>query len=726
MKLLPLMTLILLNILLLPHEVDGQATTESQKNNRLIDWVNPFIGTAPLTDPDFIGYTPPEGWRVWAGLTYPGSSLPNAMVQLSPITEYGTGAGYQYEDSVIYAFTHTNKGHWNYCNIPVLPVSGDHTHPNKYGSRFRHDRENAQPGYYQVYLEDYAVDVELTSTLRSGFHKYNFKHPTDNKILFDLGKANNEVTDWGIRQKGEKEIEGFQRNGEQIIHFYATLNVPIQKLEVNQPGTRKGNALVHLGGADHNVEMKIGLSFVSAQNAKENHTREIATKTFDAVKSEAAETWEKLLSNIKIEGGSDKQKEMFYTSLYRSFLWPALRSDVNGEFQDIEGNISKADFRYYTRPSLWDTYRNKLVLMTIIAPDVTADVIRSMHHMGEKTGFIPTFFHGDHAAPFITGAYKRGIKDFDVKSVYQLLLRNANVEGGIRPFISEYIEKGYVSSPDIEKPHVETKAKAGVSKTLEYAYDDYSLAQLALIMEDDDNYHSLMKRSQNYVNVFDKSTNFMRGRLSDGTWVKNFDPQYPYYEYTYREANAWQLSFYVPHDMEGLVQLYGGASAFEAKLDSLFTVPWNPDHIARNVSSFIGQYCVGNQPDHEAPFSYHFIGKPEKSQLIIDNVLNNFYGVGEHGLALPGMDDAGEMSSWYVFASLGIYPLSPADDEYIVTVPLFDSVRWQLEQNRTLNITNSSQGRNMKGITVDGNAIKGYFISHELFNKGGDLQIITD
>jgi len=235
-----------------------------------------------------------------------------------------------------------------------------------------------------------------------------------------------------------------------------------------------------------------------------------------------------------------------------------------------------------------------------------------------------------------------------------------------------------------------------------------------------------MKRSKNYKNVFDTSTNFMRGRLDNGDWISPFDPQYPYYEYMYREGNAWHLSFYVPHDMPGLIDLYGGKERFEKKLDSLFTLSWNPDYIARNVSSFIGQYCHGNQPDHEAPFSYYFVDKPEKSQAIIDHILENFYGIGEEGIALSGMDDAGEMSSWYVFSALGLYPLSPADDEYLVTVPIFDEVRWKTGKDRELIILKPNEGRKLKGIKINKRLEEGYFISHDLFKNGGEIEVLTE
>ena len=315
---------------------------------------------------------------------------------------------------------------------------------------------------------------------------------------------------------------------------------------------------------------------------------------------------------------------------------------------------------------------------------------------------------------------------FDIKGTYKLLLRNANVEGGSRPFINEYIQKGYISDPDIANPTVETKAKAGVSKTLEYSYDDYSVAQIALKLGDTANYRILMERSGNFKNVFDPSTRFMRGRLANGDWIKNFNPEYPYYEYMYREANAWQVSFFAPHDMKGLIALYGGEKNFEAKLDSFFTVPWNPSYIARNVETMVGQYCQGNQPDHEAPFAYYFVGKPEKSQKIIDHILDSLYGIGEQGLELSGMDDAGEMSSWYVFSALGLYPFSATDPKYLVTVPIFDEVKWQQENGKILTITKTGKTRNLKNILVNGKKNDGYFVPHDLFKNGGRIEIATE
>ncbi len=696
-------------------------TANSQTRAVYTKYVNTFIGTAPLNDPKILGYNLPKGWRSWAGLTFPGSSLPNAMVQLSPMTEYGSGAGYEYEDSLILGFTHTNKGHWNLCNVPILPLSNPGA---KFGSRFSHKKERAAPGFYEVYLDDYEVKVSLTSTLRGGYHRYEYKDGRDRQVLFDLAKANNKVSNWNIEQSGKNEVRGYQQTGEKI-YFYARLNTNIEKLEKKDEAQRSGYAILHLVNGSSPVELKIGLSFVSVANAKQNLEEEIGTKTFDAILDEATQKWETLLSSIQVKGGTDKQKQMLYSCLYRSFLWPALRSDVNGEFTDAKKNVVNTGFAYYTEPSLWDTYRNKDVLLGLISPQVTLDVIKSMKDVGDKKGFIPTFFHGDHGSSSIAGAFLRGIDNFDVKGTYEILLKNANVPGGARPYIAEYIQKGYISDPDIPNPEVETKAKAGVSKTLEYAYDDYSVAQIAKALGDTANYRTLMARSKNYKNMFDPATRFMRGRLENGDWIKPFNPQFPYYEYMYREANAWQVSFFAPHDMKGLIELYGGPKGFESRLDSLFTVPWNPNYIARNVETMVGQYCHGNQPDHEAPFAYHFVGKPEKSQKQLDHILNNLYGIGDDGLALSGMDDAGEMSAWYVFSALGLYPFSATDAEYIVTAPLFDEVKWRTSNGKIITISKPGKGRGITSVKVNGKKNNGYFVSHDLFKNGGKVEIAT-
>ncbi|WP_446743233.1 GH92 family glycosyl hydrolase [Silvibacterium acidisoli] len=689
---------------------------------RLVDTVNPFLGTAPLTNPADIGFNPP--WRVWAGLTFPGASVPNAMVQLSPISKWHSGAGYEYESDTIYAFAHTNKGHWNLCYIPVMPADGT-IDPEDFGSHFTHAKETAHPGYYQVYLDRYHVNVELTSTLRTGYHRYTFDDATGpKKLIVNMPVSNERVHDWKIEQEGDNAFSGYQHASE-TVYFYAETSRKIKAIERLNNGKGELPVVDFADDAGKVIEMKIGLSFTSVENAKKNLEAELAGKSFEDVRTAASSQWETLLEKIRVTGGTDKQRMLFYSSLYRSFLWPALRSDVDGEYTDEKGNVVKADGQYYTLPSLWDDYRNKLVLLGMISPQVTVDVIKSLIDRGEKTGFIPTFFHGDHASVFIAGSYLRGLRGFDVNEAYRLLLRNATVEGGTRPYIAEYMEKGYISTPDIPNPNVETKAKAGVTKTLEYSYDDYAVAQLAKVLNDQQNYDMLIKRSKNYKNLFDPSTGLMRGRLENGDWVKNFNPEYPYYEYMYREANAWQASFFAPHDTQGLIALYPSNQAFEQQIDKLFTIPWNPNYIAENINSFIGQYTQSNQPDHGFPYLYYFVGKQEKSQARLNQIMDKFYGMGPEGLALCGMDDAGEMSSWYVFNAIGLYTYSPADPQYIVTVPLFDRTEFTMSNGKVVTIVRKHDGEKITGIRYGGKKIDGYFVSHDDLLQGGKLEIST-
>lgn len=685
----------------------------------LTNYVNPFLGTATLWDSIDIGYKPTH--RTWGAEVFPGASLPNAMVQLSPVTLFHSGSGYQYEDTVIYAFTHTSKGHWNLCQIPLLPANGKFS-PEDYCSPYSHSNESAHPGYYQVYLERYHVNAELTSTLRCAFHKYTFEENEGKKLIADLSRSNERVRNWEIHQNGDRVFEGFQQAGEKM-YFYAVANHTIKNIEQQKDGDYV-ISVVSFADSPKALELQIGFSFVSIANAKENLEKELLGKSFQKVRNEAAQTWEALLSKIKVTGGTERQKGLFYSTLYRSFLWPALRSDFNGDFTDMNGNVVNKGFDYYTEPSLWDDYRNKLVLLGMLSPKVTENVIKSLIDKGELTGFMPTFFHGDHAAPFIAGTYLRGIHGFDVKKAYDLLLRNATMENRSRPRVMEYIEKGYISEPDIADPTLETVAAAGVTKTLEYAYDDYAVAQLAKALGKPDDYNMLMKRTGNYKNMFDSSTGFMRGRLANGEWIKRFDPEEIFYEYMYREANAWQSSFFAPHDVQGLIGLYKSPADFEKKLDGLFSTPYKGRE-AYNISGFIGQYCHGNQPDHSFPWLYYFVGKQEKSQVMLDSIMNHFYDMGKDKLAYSGMDDAGENSSWYVLTAIGLYTFSPADPEYIVSVPLFDKVEFELE-NKTFTVVKKNSGKKIKSITYDGKKIDGYFISHDELKKGKALVITTE
>ena len=730
---------IILNLLLI-CVITNSCSTEKRSYT---DYVNPFLGTETLWDRRELGFEPTR--RTWGAEVFPGSSLPNAMVQLSPVTMFRAGAGYQYEDTLIYGFSHTNKGHWNLNYIPVMPVTGK-VAADDYASGFSHENESARPAYYQVFLNRYGINVELTSSLRCAYHRYTATKDQNMSFLVNLPRSNEKVTDRSINQEESNAFSGYQEAGEKIF-FYAVTNRSIShidsiKSEHNRiigdnpeaAGAERHShtdyrkfaiPVVAFSPSENNnpLEIKIGFSFVSIEGAKNNLMAEIMTKSFEQVKEDGDKIWNKLLGKIDVSGGTQEQQRTFYSTLYRSMLWPALRSDVDGRFTDEQGQIVNKGFQYYTIPSFWDDYRNKLILLGMLSPQLAGNVIGSCIDRGKISGFMPHFFHGDHASVFVTGSYLRGIKNFNVQEAYNLMLKNATVEGPARPFLQEYIEKGYISELDLIRPDIDTEAKASVTKTQEYAYDDYAVALMAKSLGDRKNYNLMMSRSKNYTRLYDASTGFMRGRLENGEWVKDFDPCFPYYHYMYREATGWQSAFFAPHDTPHLIEMFGGPGKFETKLDSLYSIPWK-GYEAHNLSGFIGQYCHGNQPDHAYPFLYYFIGKPEKSQAVIDTLLNHFYNMGEHQLAYAGMDDAGEMSSWYVLSAIGLYTYSPADPSYIVSVPLFDKVVFNLGE-KSFTIKKQGESRSLKSIEYDGKKIDSYFIRHDDLLQGKELIIYT-
>ena len=545
---------------------------------------------------------------------------------------------------------------------------------------------------------------------------------------------------WEIKQAGTRAFEGFQ-DGEGRIFFYGELSEEIESVAEERgssnfnPRGRNFNrpvAMVKLKKPKGSkpLELKIGFSFVSIENAKENLKAELSGKSFEEVRQNADKLWEDILGHIQVEGGTEADKRMLYSTFYRTFLFPHLRTDVNGEYRSDSGEVVKGDFNYYTNPSFWDTYRNKLILLGMVTPDVARDIIRSCIVRGEaKGGYMPTFFHGDHASTFVVGSWLRGIRDFDLKRAYALMLKSATVPGrGGRPYLDEYLERGWISEKDTVNVLTGNEYKGAVTKTIEYAYDDYATALVARELGDKENEQLLLLHSQNYKNLFDPSTGFWRGKVlrdGKGVWIEDFRPNYPYYQYQYREADAWNSLFFAPHAPTGMVALYPSKAAVEQKLDSLFTTP-NGGYLAFNCTGYLGSYCHGNQPGHSIPYTYYFIDKQEKAQHVLNTLMHKYYGMGKEGLAYAGMDDAGEMSSWYVLNAIGIYTYSPADPEYIVTVPLFDKVHFTLGNGQRFDIVKEGRGEKIKRITIGGQPLKGWFVKHEDLAEGKELRVITE
>lgn len=690
------------------------------------DHVNPFLGTATLWEAEDLGYQRKSRNRTWGAEVFPGATLPNAMVQLTPVTMWRSGAGYQYEDKTILGFAHSAMGHWNLLNLPMLPVTGD-VDADDYASAYSHARESARPGYYQVYLERYGVNAELTATLRTGYHKYTFGKDDEIRLLINVAHDQNVVRDWNIKKVSDNAFAGNQGRG---FYYYGVTNMPISEIDIVQSKHERGApvAVVTFKNAKSAtpLEVKVGVSNVSIENAKANLEAESINKSFDEVARAADSTWEALLGKIKVTGSTERYTRLFYSTLYRSLLHPRLQSDVNGEYRDNRGQVIKdADFNYYANPAFWDVYRNQLILLGLLQPEVARDVIKSTIDRGEKSGgYIPSYFHGDHAPTFVIGSYKRGITDFDLERAYKLALKSATVPGrNGRIYLEEYMKNGYIADENLPDCPFWDEHKGGVTKTLEYAYDDYAVAQIAKELGDTDNYNMLMVRSKNYKNLFDPSTGFFRGKVEGGAWMTPYDPKAPYYQHMYREANGWNSIFYAPHDPQGMIALYPSAKAVENKMDSLLIEPWCGLEVA-NMTGFIGNYCHGNQPGHNIPYTYYFINKQEKSQELLNTIMDRFYDMGADKLAYAGMDDTGEMSAWFVFNAIGLYTYSPADAEYIVSVPLFDKVEFNLG-GKTFKIVKKGKGVKITDIKCDNKKIDGYFVKHSQLTNGNTLTITT-
>ena len=489
-----------------------------QKEKTITDYVNPLLGTATLWKTEDLGYERHQEKRTWGAEAFPGAALPNAMVQLTPVTMWRSGAGYQYEDTTILGFAHTAMGHWNYIDLPIMPVTGV-VDADNYASSYSHANESAHPGYYQVYLDRYGVNAELTSTLHAGYHKYTFDEGVPKRLLINVAHNQNPVRHWEIEKVADNAFAGRQGG----VYYYGVTSLPIDSIAIVQTNSERGVPVAVADFSDNTgkepLEVKIGISYVSSDNAKLNLEQEMLDKNFDTVRKEANDTWAAHLGKVKVEGGDERNKGLLYTTLYRASLMPRLESDVNGEYRDNRHEVVKdAGFRYYSNPAFWDVSRNQLILLAMLRPDVASDVIKSTIDRGEKgNGYIPSYFHGDHAPTFVIGSWKRGIRDFDLDRAYALALKSAMVPGdGGRAWMEEYLANGYVADANVPDCPFWDEKKGGVTKTLEYAYDDYAVAQIAKELGDTTDYAVLMERSNNYKNVFNPATGFFQGRIDGG------------------------------------------------------------------------------------------------------------------------------------------------------------------------------------------------------------------
>ncbi len=651
--------------------------------------VNPFIGTG--------GH----------GHTYPGATAPHGMVQLSPDTRLegwdGCG-GYHYDDNYIYGFSHTHlsgTGIPDYCDILVMPMVGNPSPDNKkYGSTFSHKNEKAYAGYYSVLLDKGNIQTEFTTTERVGFHHYTFGKEMEYSIILDL-KHRDEVLGGVLTMEDSFTVSGMRRSKSwaqnQYVFFVMKFSKPIinynfwdgdslnQTIKVQ--GLRSNNIKAFFQfdlSTDKNIYVKVALSPVSVQGAKNNLQAELPDWDFEKTKATAEKKWNAELGKIEVKGDEEKMK-IFYTALYHTAVVPCVNMDVDGTYRGMDNKIHKAEgFTYYSVFSLWDTYRGAHPLYTIIDRARTLDYIKTFLAQYKEGGRLPVWelssnetecMIGYHCIPVIVDAYMKGITDFDTALALKAMLHSANMD---HFGLAAYKAKGLIESDDEQE---------SVSRTLEYAYDDWCIAIFAKAIGNQKVYKEFIKRAQYYKNVFDTKTGFMRPR-KNGDWLSPFDPKEVNNNYT--EANAWQYSFYMPQDIGGYIKMLGGEKALEKKLDELFsTTTKTTGREQSDITGLIGQYAHGNEPSHHIAYLYNYTNAPWKTQKIVYKIQTEFYKNTPDGLI--GNEDCGQMSAWYVLSAMGFYQVTPGTSFYNLGTPLFEE--------STINSENGKQiildGRNI-------------------------------
>lgn len=701
-----------------------ESSTKFSKS--LTDFVNPFIGTG--------GH----------GHTYPGATRPFGMMQLSPDTRlegWDGCSGYHYRDSYIYGFSHTHlsgTGVSDYGDVLLMPtrevVFNNGSNGKKgYRSAFNHQNEVAKPGFYSVFLDDVSVKAELTVSKRSGIHRYHYSTSEHQTIILDLEHRDqlishkiNTVDPFTI--SGHRHSKAWATN--QKLFFYIRFSHPILSTVFENIEAKKA-AFTFDNPNNDPIEVRIGISAVDIEGAKTNLMAEVDEKSFEAIRSEANIEWNEALQKIDLESNNLDQKIIFYTALYHSMLAPNLYQDIDGRYRGMDLNIHQNDdFQYYTVFSLWDTYRATHPLYTIIDQKRTNDFINTFIAKYKEGGILPIWdlaanytgcMIGYHAVPVIADAYLKGIRNYNASLALEAMIHSATRD---QLGLDYYKSLGYIP--------VEYESES-VSKTLEYAFDDWTLAQMALELSTKNNsekhlktYKIFMERAQNYKNVFDPKTQFMRGRFKN-TWFDPFDPYEVNFNYT--EANAWQYSNYVPQDISGYINLLGGKAQFEENLDRLFSA--DSETSGRNqvdISGLIGQYAHGNEPSHHMAYLYNFAGKPHKTQEKIHQITTTLYSNSPDGIS--GNEDCGQMSAWYIFSAIGFYPVTPGANTYIIGKPLFDNVTINLENQKKFNIIAHHLSDNniyIDSAILNGKSLERSYLFHEEIMAGGILEFeMTD
>lgn len=696
----------------------------------LIKYVNPLMGTNEH------------------GHVYPGATAPFGMIQLSP--DNGRGgwdwcSGYNYSDSLISGFSHTHlsgTGIGDLCDISFMPSvelkDFDESTINKkiFSSKFNHKNEKANAGYYSVLLDN-KIKVELTASLRTGLQSYSFPKNVNKYVRLDLGFAINwdTPTETFVKVVSPTKIVGYRLSKgwaeDQRVYFVSEFSKPFSShwilndsaLIQNKSELKSKKTKIILKFDDEKVLIRTSISSVSIENAELNLQSDNIGWEFKKVKMNTESLWNKELSKINVKSKNKNLLTTFYTSLYRTMLAPIIFSDVNGEFKGADGNIHKAEnYTRYSIFSLWDTFRAEHPLFTIIHPDRINDMINSMIGHYKEFGLLPVWellgnetncMIGYHSIPFIADAILKGYNGFDINEAYTAMKLSAMQDHfGLK----QYRKYGYIPADTVNE---------SVSRTLEYAYDDWCIAQVAKKLNKEEDYKYFISRSEYYRNVFDPTTGFMRGKFANGKWRTPFNPKRSdHNSHDYTEANSWQYSFFVPHDVQGLINLHGGKEKFAVKLDSLFTIDSKieGDNSSPDISGMIGQYAHGNEPSHHAAYLFNFVGEAWKTQKYVNKIVTTLYNSTPNGLC--GNEDCGQMSAWFVLSSLGFYPFNPADQNFLISSPLFNEAIISLPNGKKFKIiANNISPKNIyiKTAKLNGKVLDKCFITYDEIINGSTL-----
>lgn len=747
-----------------------------------------LLAVSAFAQTDFTRYVDPFIGTGGHGHTFPGATMPFGMVQLSPDTRvdnWDGSSGYHYSDSIIYGFSHTHlsgTGIPDYCDILVAPyvskqdffTASPEDTSKGFASKFSHANEKAEPGYYSVKLDDEKIFAEMTATPRVGFHRYTFpEKSSDAKIALDL-KWRDYVIDSELKIAGPNRVEGFRRSRswakDQVVYFVAEFSKPFAENKIGGSDPRRDiRAMFSFDvAAGEKLLVKVAISAVSVDGARKNLATELSGWNFDATRAKAKAEWNKELSQIAISGASDAEMKNFYTALYHTKVQPNLFNDVDGNYLGHDKKVHSLNDKsavanrnsHYTVFSLWDTFRAAHPLYTITDRRRTADFINTFIHQYQQGGRLPVWelaanetdtMIGYHAVSVIADAMVKGIEGFDYKLAYEAAKHSAELD---HFGLAAYKKRGYISSED------ENEA---VSKTLEYAYNDFCIAQMANVLYERDRTawikggsliprgaapkpgqkerqwippfdfykwerDEFIDRAQFYKNLFDTKAGFMRAR-QNGNWTSPFVPGEVNFSFT--EGNSWVYTFFVPQDVNGLIDLFGGRERFAARLGELFSTSEKlSGRVQPDITGLIGQYAHGNEPSHHIAYLFNYAGEPWKTQDLVRRVMDEFYKPEPDGLI--GNEDCGQMSAWYILSSLGIYPVTPGFANYDLGAPLFREARIRLENGRFITVRargekNGKLSRFVKSVRLNGNPLRRTFVTHEELNTGATIEFeMTD